>query len=142
MKETAKDAPRDLHSIQYAAWICENTLSMPATKSNMEVISQAIEAVAKSKFRDEKRWKKPIYTAFLWLNRQSEKAKEARIPTNHLFFLNGDYNEVPDPEPKPLPEFKPCGKCSFGWIYTFKEGKSVGTVRACECRKAWVASAK
>jgi hypothetical protein len=41
-----------------------------------------------------------------------------------------------------LPEFKPCGKCNFGWIYTFKEGKSVGTVRACECRKAWVASVK
>jgi hypothetical protein len=131
-----REAPKDLHAMQYAAWLCENTLATPAVKSNLEVIGQAIEAIAKSKFKDAK-WKHPVYTAFLWLNRKVEHAQLARIKTDHLFFLNGDYNTVPEPKPPELPEFIPCKECSFGWKDVLKDGRKVG-VASCECRKKWV----
>ena len=134
----ALNAPRDLHSIQYAAWICENTIALPANKSNMEVISQAIEAIGKSKYREKKH---PNFTAFLWLNRQCEFARLSKIETNHLFFLNGTYNEVREPE-KQLPKFIPCKECLEGWRWQEKDGKCTGRVEQCECRRQWVAAAK
>jgi hypothetical protein len=140
MKDKAENAPRDLASLQYASWICENTIGMPANKSNLPVIADAIDAIAKSKFHDEK-WKHPRFTAFVWLIRKCEHAKLAKIPTNHLFFLNGDYLLVPDPERK-IPEFVPCRNCLSGWRYQMKEGKSTGRVEPCECRTNWTREAR
>jgi hypothetical protein len=140
MKDLAQSAPRDLHSIQYAAWLCENAIGMPANKSNMQIIADAIDSIAKSKFREAK-WKRPIFTAFLWLEKRIEYAKLAKIPTNHLFFLNGDYLIVPDPEPKIKP-FRACRECNEGWKYELKDGQSTGRVEACECRMKWIAEAK
>lgn len=132
--EQLKEVPRDLHSLQYAAWLCENTLGVPAVESNLKVMSQAIESISKAKFRDKPR---PAFTAFLWLERQCVWAKLAAIPTNHLFFLNGDYNEVPEPEKK-LPEFVPCKDCSGGWKTIEKDGKK--RVTRCECWRLWRSS--
>jgi hypothetical protein len=89
--EQLKEVPRDLAVMQYAAWLCENCLGLPAARSNLEVVSQAIEAISKAKFNT---WRRPIFTSFIWLERQCELAKKAGIVTNHLFFLNGEYLNV------------------------------------------------
>lgn len=128
----ATEAPRDLHSLEYARFICEETLGVPPAKSNLEVISQAIEALSKAKFRDRPH---PVFTAFLWLERQTKFAVMEGRKANHLFFLNGEYNDVAEPK-KELPEFIPCDKCSFGWINVAPEGKDKKLVR-CECFNVW-----
>ena len=137
MNPQAQDAPRDLHELQYAAWICENRLGVPAVKSNLEVIAQAIAAISKAKFRDKPR---PIFTSFLWLERQCEFAQAGGTKINHLFFLNGDYNEVNPPEKK-LEEFVPCDKCSCGFVTVLKDGQKIG-VTQCDCRKQWIERVK
>jgi hypothetical protein len=131
-----QDAPKDLTALSYAAWICENSLAIPAAKSNLEVISQAIEAVALTRYKDD-RWKHKHFTAFIWLERQVRFARQAGTQCNHLFFLNGDYNEVPEPKIE-CPQFVPCQECNFGWKYQMRDGKSTGRVVACECRTKWV----
>lgn len=131
-----QSVPRDLGVMQYAAWLAENCLALPANRSNMEVISQALEAISKAKFRDKPR---PAFTAFLWLERQCEFAKQRAIPLNHLFFLNGEYNEIDRPE-KPLPEFKGCEKCVNGWVTV--ESNLGKKVKRCECWESWRASVK
>ena len=136
----AAQAPRDMHATQYAAWLCENRLAMPANQANIRVIADSIDAIAKSKFREEK-WKHPVFTAFIWLDKRCEFAQMAKTPINHLFFLNAGYLDVAEPE-KVLPPFEPCGKCNFGWIYQHKDGKCTGRVEQCECRRQWVAAAK
>ncbi len=140
MNPNAKDAPRDLHSIQYATFLCENSIGMPASKSNLQIISDSIDSIAKARFRDPK-WKHPVFTAFVWLDKKIEHARLSKIPTNHLFFLNGDYLTVPDPEPK-LSPFRACDKCNEGWKYQMKDGVSTGRVIPCECRLQWIAEAK
>lgn len=142
--ERAQDAPKGLHAVQYAAWLAENRLALPANQSNLAVIGDAIASISMTKFRDAK-WKNPVFTAFVWLDRQCEFAKMAGIPTNHLFFLNGGYNEVPEANPKLLP-FVQCGKdgCTDGWKYKneVRYGRPTAHVVSCECRLKYIAEAK
>ena len=131
MTELAKNSPKDMPAIQYAGWLCENRLGIPKTPNLLSVIELSIKAIARSKFRDEK-WKHPEFTAFVWLDRKCEYAALAGIKMNAFFFMNGDYNEVGEPEKK-ITEFKPCGQCEWGWKYVDKR-----KVVPCECRLSWV----
>ena len=132
----AQNAPRDAHPLLYATWLCENRIATPATQSNLAVISDSISAIAKSKFKDDK-WKHPLFTAFVWLDKQIEYAQMSRIPVNHLFFLNGEYNQVNKPETR-LSPFVACTRCNEGWRYQMKDGVSTGRVEPCECRQKWI----
>jgi hypothetical protein len=131
--DLAKEAPKDLLALQYAAWVCENACAMPATKSNTVVVSEAIRSIARSKFRAEK-WQHPDYTAFLWLVRKIDFAQMEKRAINHLFFLNGEYNDVSEPDKK-LPEFEACPSCVNGWLTVEHADKR--RVRRCDCWMKW-----
>jgi hypothetical protein len=133
-KDRAIDSPRDMPPIQYAGWLCENRLAIPKSKSLLEIIELAIKSIAASKYRDEK-WKHPEFSAFCWLDKQCEIAKIRGEKINQLWFMNGSYNEV-EPLERKLPPFIPCKECDFGWK------RVVGGVISCECRKAWIESAR
>jgi len=95
---TLADVPSGLAPMQYAAWMCENTLGIPA-KGNVQVIAESIEAISKNKlFRGRE---EAIRDAFFWLNRRAEVAKSQGERINNLWFMQGSYWEVEKPVPEP-----------------------------------------
>lgn len=139
-RERAQDSPKDQPAINYAKWLCENRIGMPGSPSNLSIIELAIKSIASSRYRDEK-WKHPEYSAFCWLDQQCGYAQARNLKLNHLFFMNGDYNEVPEPERKIAP-LVPCKSCCEGWKPEEKDGKLTGRVKPCECRIKWCAEVK
>jgi hypothetical protein len=140
MKDRAQDAPRELPAIQYAGWLCENRIGKPKSKSLLEIIELAIKAVASAKYRDDK-WKNPVFSAFCWLDRQCEYAMMAGEKINHLWFMNGAYDDVDAPEKK-LPPLITCGTCTEGFVPQMKDGKATGRYEPCACRKSWIAEGR
>jgi hypothetical protein len=135
--ERAQDSPKSMPAIQYAGWLCENRLAIPKSKPLLEILELAIKAIASTRYRDEK-WKHPEFSAFCWLDQQCQFAQDRGVKLNHLFFMNGDYNEIEPPKIQLLP-FVQCGK--DGCVEGFKpDGKGKWT--DCACRRAWIEESK
>lgn len=140
LKERAQDSPKDMPAINFAKWLCENRIGMPGSPANLSIIELAIKSIASSRYREEK-WKYPEYSAFCWLDQQCGYAQARNLKLNHLFFMNGDYNEVGAPEKK-IPPLIPCSRCCEGWVPQMKDDKPTGRVVSCTCRLEWKAENK
>lgn len=82
------EIPDGLHSLQLARGLCENTLGLPAIKSNLELVSACIEAVGKKMFKgraDE------LKVATYWLSRRLEEAQAQGQKITTHFLRNGEY---------------------------------------------------
>lgn len=90
--------PEGLHSLQYAAKICEETLGLPAIKANLELVAACIEAVAKKLFRgrpDE------LKVSTYWLTRRIETAQSQGEKITTHWLRNGEYWNVDRPSKMP-----------------------------------------
>jgi hypothetical protein len=79
-----QETPDGLHSMQYAAHLCENMLGWPANKSNLELVSSCIDAIAK-KFRRTPR------RAFHFLQVKVKLAEEQGETVDSFWFREGKY---------------------------------------------------
>ena len=131
-----QDAPRDLHAREYALRVCSD-LMWPNVPSNSNLVIEAITAISQGKLcRDRPH---PYFAAYVWLSRQIEWAQKQGIVIDGFFFRDGGYTRVPAfKDVEKLPQFAPCGKCNWGWVYQMRDGKSTGRVVACDCRAKWV----
>lgn len=96
MSVTIEDIPDGLHSLQYAANVCEETLGFPSLKANLELIAACIEAVGKKLFRgrpDE------LKVATYWLRRRLETAQSNGEKITTHWLRNGEYWGVDKPTP-------------------------------------------
>jgi hypothetical protein len=92
--------PDGLNPIQYGADVCENSLSWPAQKSNLELIGDCIRAIAKSKRLTDKK-------AYLYLVRAIKLAREQGIVVDRWFFAEGRYTDVKPVKPdQGIPRWK------------------------------------
>lgn len=132
-----EEIPDGLHALQLAAKVCEDTLGLPATKGNLELVGACIEAVAKKMFKGRPDASK--LGMFVLVRRIEEAQKQGEKITTH-WLRNGEYWGVQRPVKEA--KFRSCEKCDFGWVRVFV-GKTAaghvvdpkyGAVNPCECR--------
>jgi hypothetical protein len=92
--------PSDLHPLQYGRVILEEVLGWPAAKGNLELISDCIVALQKSRNLTAVR-------AYRYLLRAIGLAKEQGFPCDRFFFLEGRYTEMRPTKEEGLPFYKP-----------------------------------
>jgi len=125
--EKLSTIPEGLHSLEYSRHLLENSLAMPATRRNIELIAESITAVSKTK-------KLTLPMAYTYLERAVRLAKEQGIKVDYFFFESGTYTEV---RPKTVDRYEKEKRqdaayrahgCHSGWIY-----KGDKVVRCPEC---------
>jgi hypothetical protein len=90
-----EEIPDGLHSLQLAAKVCEDTLGLPATKGNLELVGACIEAVAKKMFKGRPDASK--LGMFVLVRRIEEAQKQGQKITGH-WLRDGGYWEVEKPQ--------------------------------------------
>ena len=88
---TFEEIPDGLHPLQLAAKVCEDTLGLPATKGNLELVAACIDAVGKKLFRGRDDAAK---MGCFVLTRRIETAQGQGIKITGHWLRDGGYWEV------------------------------------------------
>ena len=98
-QEQEQFVPEGLADGQYAAHLLEEILSMPATRSNLELMIDCLKSIQRSK-------KLTGLKAYKCMARAIRLAKGQQIKTDITWLRNGDYAHIrPDP---PIPNTSSC----------------------------------
>lgn len=98
-----QDVPEDLHSREYAMHLLEDDLAWPATKFNLELMTECLTALCKSR-------KLAPVKAYRYMIRAVELAKKQGIPIDKSFFEHGKYTSVRPEAKNVLPLYVPIDR--------------------------------
>lgn len=126
------DMPNSLHALQYAAKVCEETLGLPATKGNLELVAACIEAVGKKLFAGRDDMAK---MGCFVLNRRIEEAQRQGIKTTSYWLRDGGYWEIEKPRNFKNPDHyehfgQGYNETDMGFLWTLYKSKREVVKRA------------
>jgi hypothetical protein len=127
--ETKSTTPQGLHSMNYARGLLENSIGWPATRSNLELISECVTSASKS-------LRISLPRAHDYIADKVRLAREQKIRIDTFFFQQAQYENVEPPsvdrydrEKRLDAQYRAHG-CNCGWIY-----KGDAVVRCPECAR-------
>jgi hypothetical protein len=124
--EQMKLVPTDLSAREYGMKICED-LMWPQVPSNIQLVLEAITAIAKGKLcRDRRR---PAFSAYLYLDKQIENAQRQGIVVDGFFFRDGGYTRVPALEKLDKADYKPPTKEELQNLAAWKASPEYAEIR-------------
>jgi hypothetical protein len=98
-----QDIPEDLHSREYAMHLLEEDLAWPATKFNLELLTECLTALCKSR-------KLAPVKAYRYMIRAVELAKKQGIAIDKSFFEHGKYTSIRPEAKNVLPLYIPIDR--------------------------------
>jgi hypothetical protein len=99
----------------------------PQVPSNINLIMEAITAISKGKLCKSR--PHPAFSAYLWLDRQIEFARQQGITIDGFFFRDGGYTRVNAPPEEPKNEYKPPTKEELAALEVWKRSEEYAALR-------------
>ena len=127
--EEKSTTPQGFHSLEYARSLLENSIRWPASRSNLELISECVTLTSKALRVSTAR-------AHDYLAYKIQLARDRKIRIDTFFFQQAQYMDIEPPqvdrydrEKRLEAQFRAHG-CHSGWIY-----KGERVVRCPECAR-------